>query len=78
MTITDRAIEIREQLRKVYDGNKFQFDFYVSQYIAGNHNRQLRQELILNITGERRPVIKCGIHAVADVLKHSFDQLQLF
>lgn len=78
MTITDRAIQIREQLRKVYDGNKFQFDFYVSQYISGNHNKELRREIIYNVTGERKPLVKCGMHACADVLRNSFDQLQLF
>lgn len=32
--------------------------------IMGPHNRQNRQRLMLAITGEKRPVSKCGVTAI--------------
>lgn len=77
-TLQDRAQEIKAKLKSTYTGNRTLFDFTVSQYIAGDHNKELRRELVKLATGERRPLTKCGMYATADALKQSFDQYQLF
>lgn len=77
MTMQARSKQVIERLRAVYQGDRFQFDLHVSQFIAGDHNKELRREIVLQVTGETRPLSKCGMYAVADVLKNSFDQLTL-
>ena len=32
--------------------------------LAGPHNKKLRQELIYQLTGDKKPIAKCGIHAI--------------
>jgi hypothetical protein len=73
-----KARELTSKLQKVYNGNKTQLDFHVSQFVSGDHNKLLRQEIIYQCTGERRPLTKCGMYAVSDALKNKFDQPQLF
>ncbi len=73
-----RSQKLIAALRAVYTGDKFHFDFHVSQWISGDRNKQLRREIMLDITGENKPLSKCGLYAVADALKNSFDQLTLF
>lgn len=65
-------------LKEVYTGDKFNFDFQVSMLIAGDSNKSLRQDIVLKITGEKKPLSKCGMYAVADILRANFDQLALF
>lgn len=72
------AEKVIEELRTVYNGNRFQFDFAVSQWIAGDHNKELRRQIVKILTAETRPLTKCGMYAVSDVLKNNFDQIKLF
>jgi hypothetical protein len=78
MTMQARATELINRLKSVYDGDRFHFDFQISQYISGDHNKELRQEIIYLSTGERRPLTKCGMYATSDALKNKFDQPELF
>lgn len=79
-TPTFTAKDLIEQLRPYYDANRFRFELYISMYIAGDSKRRLRQELIQELTGELkpRPISKCGMYAVADLLKAHYEQLKLF
>jgi len=72
-----RSQKMIEQLRTVYTGDRFYFDFHVSQSISGDHNKELRREMIFELTGEKKPLSKCGMYAVSDALKNNFDQLKL-
>jgi hypothetical protein len=72
---TQQAIEL---LRQQYVQDKFHFDFRVSMLIAGDSKKKLRQDIIKELTGEVRPLTKCGMYAAADILKASFEQFKLF
>lgn len=74
----ERATEIIQRLRNAYTGNPFQFDAAVGQFVTGEHNKKLRQEIIYQVTGDKKPVTKCAVYAVSTYLKNSFDQLSLF
>lgn len=37
---------------------------YVFQYLSGNHNRFIRQEIIQHLTGEKHHLVKCGVSYV--------------
>lgn len=69
-----------DKLRDRYSANKFEFDFNVCQFIAGDQNKTLRREIVQILTGELkpRPISKCGMYNVSDLLKANFEQLQLF
>jgi hypothetical protein len=68
-----------ESLKQIYrGGNNAAFDFYVMQHVSGDNNKELRREIIMQITGERKPLTKCSTFATADVLKNSFQQYSLF
>lgn len=77
-TIEQQATNAINKLKEVYNGDNSSFDFFVSQWITGDYNKPLRQEIVKQITGEKRPVSKCGMYAVADALKYSFQQYNLF
>lgn len=77
-TLQERATQIKKLLQSEYDGNRTRFDFTISQYISGDHNKELRRELMRLATGEIKPISKCGMHATGDALKNSFDQYVLF
>jgi len=72
------APAIIAQLKEQFLKQDNAFDFYVSQYISGDANKQLRKAIVKHVTGEDRPLSKCGMYAVADVLKNSFIQFNLF
>ncbi len=72
------ASEVINQLRTVYSSNRFEFEMNCATYLAGDHRKQLRQDIVLQLTGEKIPVSKCGLHRVSDALKNSFDQITLF
>lgn len=65
-------------LKECYSSDRFQFEFNCSMFLAGDSNKKLRQSIIQELTGEILPVSKCGLHKVSDILKASFEQLQLF
>lgn len=67
-----------EELRKEFQMDMLQFQMNVSMFLAGNHNRKRRQELIRRLTGETRPVTKCGLTAVTFELNKEFTQGKLF
>lgn len=70
--------ELIEDLRKEFQMDLLQFQMNVSMFLAGNHNRKKRQELIKRLTGEQRPVTKCGLTAVTFELNKEFTQTKLF
>jgi len=49
-----------------------------SMFLAGPHNKSLRTEIMLLLTGQKHPATKCGIHNVSDTMKASFEQISLF
>jgi len=67
-----------EDLRKEFQMDLLQFQMNVSMFLAGNHNKRRRQELIQRLTGEKRPVTKCGLTAVTFELNKEFTQTKLF
>ena len=77
-TIEQQATNTINRLKEVYTGDNSSFDFFVSQWVTGDTNKALRQEIVRQITGEKKPASKCGMYAVADVLKYSFQQYSLF
>lgn len=74
----NRADKIIEELRKCFVNDHFRFLFNVSMYLAGDNNKYLRQEIVMKITGEKRPVSKCGIVAVELELSKIFTQYSIF
>jgi hypothetical protein len=72
---TQQAIQL---LQKSYNDEPRSFDFYASMIIAGDQNKRLRQDIVKVLTGEVKPVSKCGIYAVIDHLKANFQQSKLF
>lgn len=75
---TTKATNTIAQLKEIYLTNRPSFDFYVSQYVSGDSNKELRREIIRQMTGEEKPLTKCGMYAVSDILQTSFSQYQLF
>lgn len=73
-----QATNMIDLLRKTFIGDRFYLDREVAQRLSGDHNKEFRREIIREITGETRPLSKCGMYAVADVLKAHFEQLTLF
>ena len=73
-----KATNTINSLKEVYMKDIRCFDFYVSQYISGDGNKGLRQEIVKQLTGEDKPKSKCGMYAVSDTLRNSFTQYSLF
>ena len=71
------AINIINRMKEYYCSDRFQFDFYIAQFLSGNGNKQLRRGIVKQLTGEDRPASKCGMYAVSDILKSSFEQYQM-
>jgi len=69
---------IINELQKAFVNDHFKFAFTVSMYLAGDHNRRVRQAIIQIVTGEKKPANKCGIHAVEIALNAKFTQHELF
>jgi len=76
--VLTEAKAIIDQLRPKYNSNRYQFDIIVIPLIQGKLKKKLRQAIIYQITGEERPLEKCGNFAVTNALFNSFIQLQLF
>ena len=72
------AQAVIDQIRQVYASDRFYFDCHIAQRLSGDHNKELRRDIVREITGETRPLSKCGMYAVSDVLKAHFEQLSLF
>ena len=72
------ATEAIAKLKNEYAADNFQFEMNCSMLLDGNDKRKLRQEIIRQITGETKPVSKCGLIAASQVLKANFEQLTLF
>lgn len=72
--------QVIDQLRQTYTGNKFDFDFHASMYLAGDGNKRRRQDIAQILSGDTKPppLSKCGMYHVADLLRAHFEQLQLF
>lgn len=70
--------KIISDLKKSFDNDRFRFDLQCSMYLAGDHHKRLRQQIIKTVTGQTRPITKCGLHSVSDVLISKFQQPELF
>jgi len=77
-SIEVRATNMINELKEAFINDRFYFDSLVAQRVSGDYNKALRQEIIRQVTRERKPLSKCGMYAVADVLTASFTQYQLF
>lgn len=77
-TLETRATNIINQLKQSFLNDESCFDFHCSQYISGDVNRVVRQEIARQLTGEKMPLAKCCIYKVADLMKASFKQYSLF
>lgn len=75
---TEQAQNILDKCKEQYNADKFQFEFNLSMFFAGPHNKNLRADIIEFITGNRPPTSKAGIHVLADLLKAKFEQFTLF
>ena len=49
---------------------KFRFDPW---NLMGPHNKEIRRQLLTAITGERRPLAKCGVTEITKELKARID-----
>lgn len=78
MDYSAQATQIINDLNKAYRQDSALFDFTVSQYMAGNHNKELRREIMRQVLHEKLPLSKCGMYAVSNVLQNHFKQLPLF
>jgi hypothetical protein len=67
-----------QHLRQFYTVDRFNFDLNVSMVIAGDSKKKLRQAIVKELTGEDKPLRECSMYAVSDLLKASYEQLQLF
>lgn len=77
-TTTQKATDIINQLKESFINDSGLFDFHCSQYISGATNREIRQEIVRQLTGEVKPLTQCGMYAAADIMKASFQQYSLF
>lgn len=73
-----KAKEVIAKLKEDYVADNFHFAFVCSQYLAGNDKKRLRVEIMEELTGEKLPATKCGLHTVSDAVKASIEQLTLF
>ena len=76
--LTLRATNTIALLKQSFLKQETLFDFTVSQIISGDRNKTLRQEITRQLTGETKPIAKCGMYAVSNLLKASFEQYSLF
>lgn len=70
--------ELIEEIRKEFTDNLLLFQGRVSMFLAGDHNKRRRKEVIKRLTGEDRPITKCGLTAVTFELNKEFTQTKLF
>ena len=73
-----QAQQTIDKLKAVFVNDRFQFDFAVSQYIAGDGKKKLRQEIAQLVTGQQIAFSKCSMYAVSDMLMAKFQQTTLF
>lgn len=78
MESNNQATSTIAALKEIFELNSFQFSFNCSMYLAGDHKKDLRREIIFQLTGEQRPLSRCGLFATEDALKSSFQQYSLF
>lgn len=70
--------EVIQRIKDANSGNKFELDSLCAQYLSGDCNKENRRQVLQIVTGERLPLSRCGVHAVADVLHAHFQQLTIF
>jgi len=78
MESNNQATSTIAKLKEVFELDSFQFSFNCSMHLAGNNKRELRREIIFQLTGEQRPLSRCSLFATEDILKISFQQYSLF
>lgn len=70
--------ELINKLQALYNGDRFAFEMASSIYLAGEEKKDLRHQIIYQVTGRRLPIKKCTHLAAAAALKIKFDQPTLF
>jgi hypothetical protein len=70
--------QVITELRQAFINDRFQFDMLCTTYLSGDHNKQLRKDVVKIVTAEDRPSTKCGLFAVSDILRGHFNQQTLF
>jgi len=70
--------QIITELKNLFKLNDLNFSFTCAMYLAGDSKKQIRKEIMFKLTGEDKPLSKCGLHAVETALTTSFIQYQLF
>jgi len=65
-----KGIKKMENLKKtnLFNPEKRERDFYVYNYLSGNANKKVRQEIIQKITGTKYPVAQCGINRLIELV----------
>lgn len=66
------------EMKNHYESDKFHFDFKMSMFLSGDRNKKKRKAIVKYITGEDKPISKCGLYQVTDLLKAYFEQYKLF
>ena len=60
---------MEEKLKELLALEKDAIDMVVVRTFSGPYYRRDRQELIRLLTGEKRPILKCGVYALVEELK---------
>lgn len=60
---------MEEQLKELLSLKRDAIDMVVVRQYSGPDWRRARQELIRLLTGEKRPIVKCGVYALVEELK---------
>ncbi len=75
---SEQAESIIAKCQQQYAADRFQFDMNLSMFFSGDHNRNLRADIIEFLTGKRPPVSKARLSTLSDLLKNKFEQFSLF
>ena len=70
--------ELIKLLKTEYVKDNFAFMVSCSPYIGGKQNKLIRQQILLELTGETISPSKCTFQLVCDTIKASAEQLTLF
>lgn len=58
--------QLKKDLLKLNEADRYR---YIVMKFSGNKCKKFRQEFITHLTGEKRPVAKCGVHEIVEILK---------
>ena len=46
-----------------------ELDRFIFMHLSGNRQRNIRQQIIFELTGKKEPIAKCGVNKIAELLK---------